>query len=244
MRLTALLLSCSVCVLAGAAFAGSFGVAPTRLDFDRGTRSTVIEIASEDAQKLSFQAKLFEWKQGPDGKDEYVPSQDLIWFPQLFTVDPKGKRIIRVGTRPGSPPDREKTYRLFIEEIAPPAAASSGAEVRVVLRFGVPIFIAPAVAQKSFAVESVESARGKVLMRVRNNGTQSARFETVTLQRGDTVLAEAQGWYLLVGGARTFEIPVDPAKCPPPGPVEAVASAEGVVLRQAFSASPVLCERP
>ena len=244
MRYPSRLLFAVTCAFASAAIAGSFGVAPIRLDFDRGTRSTVVEITSEDEQKLSFQAKLFEWTQGPDGKDEYVASQDLIWFPQLFTVDPHGKRIIRIGIRPGAPPDREKTYRLFIEEIAPAAAATSGAEVRVVLRFGVPIFIAPAVTQKSFAIESVEPARGKVLMRVRNNGTQSARFETVTLQRGDTVLAEAQGWYLLVGGARTFEIPVDPAKCPSPGPLEAVASAEGVVLRQAFTASPVLCERP
>src|SRR5512140_3419810 len=99
---------------AAGARAGSFGVSPTRVDLDRGAKSAIIEVTNDDEAKLSFQAKLFEWRQGADGKDEYAESQDLIYFPQIFTIAPKAKRIIRVGIK-GPPGDVEKAYRLFVE---------------------------------------------------------------------------------------------------------------------------------
>ena len=244
MRLSARLLLLATCGIAATALAGSFGVAPTRVDLDRGTRSATIEVGSEDSAKLNFQVKLFEWTQDSDGKDQYVESQDLIWFPQLFTVNPQGKRIVRVGTRQATVPEREKTYRLFIEELTQPGAAQSGTQVSVVLRFGVPIFVAPAAPRRSFVIDSVEPMRGMFKVRIRSDGSQSAKFESLKIQRGDTVYAEAQGWYVLAGAARTFEIRIDPSKCPSPGPLEFVAAAEGVVLKQALAASPVLCERP
>lgn len=227
----------------GLAAAGNFGVSPTRLDFEKGTRSAVIEVSSEDEQKLSFQVKLFEWTQDADGKDVYRDSQDLIWFPQIFALNPREKRIIRIGLKGTAPqPALEKTYRLFIEEIPPPSAVASGAEVKVVLRFGVPLFVAPAVPKRSFAIDSVQVARGKVMVRVRNEGTQSAKFDSVRVQRENNLVAEAQGWYILAGTTRTFEVPIDAAKCPPAGTLEAVASTEGASLKQSFASSPVLCE--
>lgn len=232
-------------LLALPAFAGNFGVAPTRLDFDKGTRSATVEVSSEDEQKLNFQVRLFEWTQTPEGRDEYRESQDLIWFPQIFTVSPKEKRIVRVGLKGAGPqPAVEKTYRLFIEEIPQPSAAASGAEVKVVLRFGVPLFVAPAVPKRAAAIDSVQAAKGKVVVRVRNEGTQSVKFESVRVRREASLVAEAQGWYVLAGTTRSFEIPLDPARCPAPGSsLEVVATAEGASLKQAFASSPALCER-
>ena len=226
------------------AAAGNFGVAPTRVDFEKGTRSAVIEVLSEDEQKLNFQVKLFEWTQTPEGKDEYRESQDLIWFPQIFAVGPKEKRIIRVGLKGAAPqPALEKTYRLFIEEIPSPAAVAAGTEVKVVLRFGVPLFVAPAVPKRAFEIDSVGVERGKVLVRVRNAGSQSSKFDSVRVQRDNGLVAESQGWYILAGMTRTFEVPVDAAKCPPSGTLEVVASTEGASLKQSFASSPVLCGR-
>ena len=224
--------------------AGSFGVAPTRLDFDKGAKSGVIEVSNDDERKLSFQLKLFEWKQGPDGKDQYVESQDLIYFPQLFSVNAHDKRIIRVGLKGVAALPAERAYRLFIEEMPDPATGAGGAEVKVVLRFGVPLFVAPESPRKAFTFDNVEVAKGKLLMTIRNGGNQSAKFEFLRVRRGDAVVAEAAGWYILAGATRTFELPMDPAKCVSSGALEAMATAEGVVVKQAFTASPLLCERP
>jgi fimbrial chaperone protein len=239
-----LLLSAALLLGPCLAHGGNFGVAPTRLDFDRGTRTATIEVSSEDEQKLNFQVKLFEWSQTAEGRDEYRESQDLIWFPQIFAVNPNEKRIIRVGLKGQAPPPAvEKTYRLFIEEIPQPSAAASGAEVKVVIRFGVPLFVAPAVPRRSLAIDSVQAAPGKAIVRVRNDGTRSVKVEGVRLQRESSLVAEAQGWYVLAGVTRGFEIPVDPGKCPTSGSLEAVVTAEGASLKQPFASSPALCGR-
>jgi fimbrial chaperone protein len=229
--------------LAGVSHAGSFGVTPTRVDLDRNAKSAIIEVMNDDDAKLAFQAKLYEWHQSPDGRDEYVESQDLIYFPQLFTVNPKNKRIIRAGLK-GPPSDVEKAYRLFIEETPEPEkGAPSGAQVRVVLRFGVPIFVAPASPSRKVEIESAGAARGKVLLTVRNVGNQSLRFEEFLVQRDGATLAQANGWYVLAGARRVFEIPIDPARCPLSGSLEVVASGQGTTLKRSLDAAPLLCER-
>lgn len=228
----------------GAALAGSFGVTPTRVDLDKGVRSAVIDVLNDDETKLSFQAKLYEWRQTADGRDEYTESSDLIYFPQIFSVNAHEKRIVRVGIR-ATAPAAEKAYRLFIEEVQEPERVpSGGAQVRVVLRFGVPIFVAPATPDRRIEVEAVEAARGKLRVTLRNLGNQSARFETLRVVRGADTVAEAAGWHVLAGARRTFEIPTDGPKCVSSGSLEVVAAAEGLTLKRPFEAASVLCERP
>jgi fimbrial chaperone protein len=242
-RLTAFAGALAALACCTAALAGSFGVSPTRVDLDRGAKSAIVEVMNDDDVKLSFQAKLFEWRQAADGKDEYVESQDLIYFPQLFTVAAKTKRVIRVGIKAPAT-DVEKAYRLFVEETPEPAReGAAGPQVRVVLRFGVPVFVAPQAPVRKAEAEGVEVARGKALLGIRNLGNQSVRFETFRIMRGEETVGEASGWYVLAGARRTFEIAVDAAKCPLSGPLEAVAAGQGVTLKRSFDASALLCER-
>ena len=226
------------------ASAGSFGVAPTRIDLGSGARSSLVEVSNDDTRKLSFQVRLSAWTQDAAGKDEYRESQDLIFFPPLFTVNPGDKRVIRVGLKGGEAPAAERAYRLYIEEIPEPATAAAGPEVKVVLRFGVPVFVAPAAPRKRFEVESVEAQPGKVLLRVRNEGNQGAKFETVKVMRGGAAIAEATGWYILPGAARTFEVPVDAGRCASGDALEVVAQAEGLAVKRALAANTALCARP
>ncbi len=228
------------------AFAGSFGVSPIRVDFDRSTRTAVVEVSNDDERKLSFQVKLVEWTQDAAGQDQYSDSQDLIFFPPLFTVNPNEKRILRIGSKPaGAPGPREKTYRLFIEELPPPADPAAGAQLRIALRFALPIFVAPVTPQKKLVVESLVPKAGKAVLRLRNDGNQSVKLETVRLRRGTDMVGESQGWYVLAGATREFEVQADAAKCPIAGPVEVEAQTEGVVqVRHTLEASPLLCQRP
>jgi fimbrial chaperone protein len=202
-------------------------------------------VENDDEQKLSFQVRLFEWTQTAEGKDDYKESQDLIWFPQLFAIAPKEKRVIRVGLKGAgfAALPAEKAYRLFIEEIPGPAPAGAAPSIRIVLRFGVPLFAAPAVPRKSGVIEAVEEKPGKLAFRVRNDGTQSIKFDPLRLQRDADLIAEGQGWYVLAGATRAFEIAVDRAKCAP-GTMEVVAASESLTLKQAFKATKVLCEHP
>src|SRR5208283_2977550 len=128
----------------GTSIAGLFGISPIRLDLDRQSKTDSITISNDEAErKLDMQAKLFEWTQNEKGEDVYVESNDLVFFPRIFSIDPQDKRVMRVGLKVPATAT-EKAYRLFIEELPPPRdPEKTGTQVLFVLRFGVPIFIRP-----------------------------------------------------------------------------------------------------
>jgi fimbrial chaperone protein len=243
-RLAARAALAALLVLAGIAHAGSFGVSPLRIDLGKSAKSGLIEVSNDDDHKLTFQMRLFEWRQDADGRDEYTPSNDLIFFPQIFPVNPGEKRMIRVGIRDTASPAIGKSYRLYVEEIPDASAPSNGTAVKVVLRFGVPIFVAPAVAQSKFTLAAVDFAGDKVLLRVRNDGNVAAKFEMLRVEEEGKAIAEATGWYVLPQATRTLEIAVPSSACSAGTTLLAVARAEGVSLERSFVAPAGLCKRP
>lgn len=236
-RCAALMLALAV----PAAQAGGFGVSPIRLDFDAAVKTGAITVSNDDTVRLSFQMKLFEWSQDKNGKDQYKESGDLIFFPQLMTLKPKDKRIIRVGTK--SPPaGAERTYRLFIEELPDANAAHrKGAQVAVKLRFGVPLFVAPVKPQLAGTIEDAKLAKGEIQLRVRNTGNQHFRFEAITARAGGAAIGQTEGWYLLAGAARDYTIKVDNQACAKAGKMEVALSAGSLNLKQELEATPALC---
>lgn len=231
-----------VCLLAASsAMAGSFGVSPIRLDFDRGTKTGVITVTNDDESRLTFQMRLMTWSQDAKGVDQYADSSDLIFFPLIMTLEPKEKRIIRVGTK--SPPSTsERTYRLFIEEIPDAAEAKlQGTAVAVKLRFGVPLFIAPVKVEKSGTIIDPRLAKGEVQVTIKNSGNQHFRFENIAVKAGGTTMGEVAGWYLLAGAERAYTIKVDKDACAKASKLEVALSAEGLDLKRELEVAPALC---
>lgn len=224
-----------------AAYAGGFGVSPIRLDFDASVKTGAITVSNDGADRLSFQMKLFEWSQDKQGKDQYKESSDLIFFPQIMTLKPKDKRIIRVGTK--SPPaGAERTYRLFIEELPEAnAARGKGTQVAIKLRFGVPLFVAPIQPQLAGTLEDAKLAKGEIRLRVRNTGNQHFRFEAISATAGGAAIGQAEGWYLLAGAARSYTIKVDNQACAKAGKIEIALTAGALKLKRELEASPALC---
>ena len=224
--------------------AGSFGVSPIRLDFDRSTKTGVITVTNDDEARLSFQMKLMEWTQDAQGADQYAESSDLIFFPQLMVLEPKEKRIIRVGTK--SPPSAsERTYRLFIEEIPDASEArAQGTQVAVKLRFGVPLFIAPLKAELSGAITDVKFVKGEIgqiQLMVKNSGNQHFRFETISAKAAGVVLGEVSGWYLLAGAQRAYTIKLEKNSSAKHCKLEIALSAEGLDLKQEVNLGSSAC---
>ena len=109
---------------------------PIRLDLGKDAKSSVITVTNEAEEKLNVQMKAMEWSQDADGKDVYTDTSDIIFFPKIMTIEKKEDRIIRVGIK-ALAVLREKTYRLFVEEIPEPKKAQ-GTSVAIAIRFGVP----------------------------------------------------------------------------------------------------------
>jgi len=200
------------------AAAGEFQVSPIRLDLGKTAKSGVVTVSNVGNEKINLQVQSTEWKQDNKGKDQYSASTDIVYFPKIIMLDKGDSQMIRVGMK-GAPPQSEKTYRLYIEEIPQPRKAEKGkAQVAIAIRFGVPIFIKPASESLKGQIDPITVVKGTATALVRNTGNVHFRITTVTIT-GSTAdgqkifTKEIKGWYLLAGAERSYSEPIPPDVC-------------------------------
>jgi fimbrial chaperone protein len=193
-------------------------VAPARVFLERGAKSSVITVVNEGEEKVHLQGKAVEWTQDSEGKDVYQETNDLIFFPRILILEKLEQKIIRAGIKMQAA-SKEKTYRLFIEEIPQPKQnASDTAQLTVAVRFGVPVFARPLKDEPGGEVTSVTLAKGTLGAVVKNSGNIHFRITEIAVKgrsgKGEeTFAAKLDGWYLLAGAARKYTIQIPPGKC-------------------------------
>jgi fimbrial chaperone protein len=204
----------SLC-LATTARAASFTVNPVQVFLTAGSRSALVTIRNETDQPLRFQLSVVNWNQAPDGQMQTSPTQDVVIFPPLLTLQAKEERKIRVGVTvpPGS---AEKTYRMFVEELPTEQDTSNG--VRMLTKMGIPIFLAPTKATGSAALKELAVKNGHFGFRLENGGTvhimpQSVRVVGLDAAGLTAFEQKPNAWYILAGGVRIFDVEVPAASC-------------------------------
>ena len=219
------LLSCTYALLIGILFcspvvaaAGEWRVTPIRLFFDRGARSGILNVQNDGDAPMNLQVKAMEWSQDAEGKDQYADSNELVFFPKFLMIPPKEERVIRIGSK-GVPGAREKTFRVFVEEVTPPKKEdkSEGATVFVNVRFAVPLFVSPAKDEPSAKLQA-ELRGGVVAATLHNTGNIHFRLTSLDIRgkntKGEETLRQkVEGWYLLNGTRRTFSAKIPAEAC-------------------------------
>lgn len=204
-------------VLGGApcdATAATFTVEPTQIFFSGRTSSVLLTLHNESTETLRFELSVFAWTQSPSGEMQLEPTEDIIFFPSLLTLAPGESRRVRVGSTTGFD-SREKTYRLFVEELPPLDGRSSG--VRVLTKMGIPIFLRPAKEVASATLAGLGQRSGTLHFTLGNDGTVHFVPSGIRVRglAGDKTAFDNQldGWYVLAGGRREFEMPFPEAEC-------------------------------
>ncbi len=224
--------------------AGDFGVSPIRIELDRATKSALVTVTNDDSRPLAFQARALAWIQDEAGADRYTETGELVYFPQQFKIAPGESRVVRVGYKVPAGQD-EKTYRLFIEELADLARSPSQTGIAVTLRFGVPVFSRPAAAHSSADAQLSVSARN-VRALLKNTGNVHFRLASVRLvglgATGDTLYDQTlDGWYLLAGAQRPYSFTLPPEVCSKLRTLRVEAPAEKLLLRAERPLEPEDC---
>lgn len=226
------------------AHAGEFRVTPIRLDFDRGAKSGVITVINEGEEDLHVQMRAFEWNQDAEGKDHYVETNDIIFFPRIMTVEKKEKRLLRAGIRiPATA--RERTYRLFIEEIPGPKKAEA-VNVAIAIRFGVPIFVKPFKEDAKGEIENIGLSKGLVNVRVKNTGNLHFTISSVEIKgrnsKGEEIFSkQLNGWYLLNNVSRNYSTPVREESCKDISSIETVVETNRFVITRNLDVVQEMC---
>jgi len=237
--LTAVLLPASV-------WAGNWRVTPIRLELGRQAKSGVITVISESKERLQLQMKAFEWTQNAEGQDRYEETGDLVFFPKMMIFEKDEERILRAGIKVPAT-KREKTYRLYLEEVPGPRKAE-GVNVAIAIRFGVPIFVAPLKEEPRGEIAKVAMAKGTVEAEVRNPGNVHFVIRSVTVKgknakEEEIFSRELSGWYLLAGASRTYATEVPAEICPDLAMVDVTVATDRFPLAGHLDADTAMCSR-
>jgi fimbrial chaperone protein len=201
------------------AAASSFTVNPIKITLSDQERSTLLTVQNQSSEPLRFQVSVNGWAQSPSGEMQLSETKDIVVFPSILTLAPGEQRKLRVGAAVATPPS-EKSYRIFVEELPPLQSMKKAttSQVRVLTKMGVPVFVAPTGAAAKAAVDNLSLAAGKVAFDLKNAGTAHFVAGKIVVRAlgaaGEEVhSAEVQGWYILAGTARHFEVPLPRPAC-------------------------------
>lgn len=205
---------------APASQAADFSVSPMIVEFPRGVRSGEIQVRNLDKQPVRFQVRGADWSQDETGKNIYVDSRSLIWFPRALELAPGETRIIRVGVR-ATPAAQEQAFTIFLKEVVlgeSPAAKAGGAQVRLLLSISVPVFVPPVKPQPGGGVESAELRGGRLNVVVANGGNQHLSYREAAIvglgpDGTEKFTQKIQGRTLLAGSRQQLEVAIPKEAC-------------------------------
>ena len=200
------------------------------------------------SDRLSFQLRAMEWKQDDVGKDVYVDTSDIIFFPRILTIEPSEERIIRVGVKV-IPAAEERAFRLFIEKL--PEVSSEpiipGAHLNIIFRFALPIFVEPAVHQPKGEIASATLAKGEVTLVLKNLGNEHYRVDDGVVIKGVTGQGDQvfnhtfPDRYVLAGITKRYVTTIPPATCDELATLEVSAKTEQFTLAQSLKVDAAMC---
>jgi fimbrial chaperone protein len=209
---------CSGALFASPA-AAEFVISPVRLELGAANRSGAITVRNQGSDRLAFQLEAMEWRQDADGQDQYLATQELVFFPRIMNVEAGQDSLVRVGAKTPLV-QTEKTYRLFIQELPGPAKSAQGkaAQVNFLIRFGAPIFVGPAQPRDSLAIETLALAKGAISLSAHNTGNRHQVVQGVFLKGVDGSGNEVYSLtladrYLLAGATKNFSASVPAGEC-------------------------------
>lgn len=198
--------------------AATFEVTPLRFSFSGAKGSDILNVKNESDGNLQVQIKAYEWTQDAEGTDVYAETKDVIFFPRILNLKQGEARIIRVGLKT-TPGKRERTYRMYIEEM-PGKEVVQGTTLRTLLRIGIPVFLTPATTEARGTLEGLKSeAGGKISFLIKNQGNVHFIVRLIKIigqdyNGSDLFSDESQGWYLHAGAAKAFSREIPKNSCP------------------------------
>ncbi len=195
----------------------TFTINPIKLFFGAGKKTDIVSITNNSEEALSMQITALSWDQDEEGRRVLTPSNDLIVFPKIFTVEKGENRLVRVGIR--IPPGlKEKPYRLYFEELPMPRGDKGGVSLRTLLKIGISVYLTPVELNRSGKIEDVRLSDGKLFFRITNSGNAHVNLKSITIEgkdgSGATVFTrDVSGRALLAGRSKPFSEELSKVDC-------------------------------
>jgi len=142
----------------------------------------------------------------------------------------------------------ERSYRLFIEQMPDLKAigARDKGQVQVLMKFGIPIFVAPKRAAKAGKIQSLTMKNGSLGFEVVNAGTEhfepgNVRVTGYDIRDTKVFNHEITGWYILAGETRDYQLHISSVECSRAKQVMVELQTGGTKFSQGITLAPHTC---
>lgn len=227
-------------------FGASFEVSPIRVTFQPNESSALMTVRNEGDEKLRLQISVLAWDQNREGEMLLQPTDDIIFYPTLLTVEPGAQRNLRVGSK-SSVVAREQSYRIIVEEL-PSNTKLQGTGVRIVTKMSIPIFIKPAKIQLRNLIERITLRGSELTFDVKNQGNvhiqpRELRVKGTGVDGSVEFERKIPGWYILAGGQREYRVDVPKTECGKIKDLTVEVDMEPQPLKETYSVPVGACTR-
>lgn len=192
----------ALAVASGAAVADSLTVSPILIDMQAPKATTTVTIESSGSEQLNAQVRVFKWSV-VNGKDQLMPTKDVVASPPALKVKPNGKAVIRIVRKNKQPVTSEESYRLIVSEVPRSPKMNSG--VGVSFRYSIPAFFTPQDVAPDIQW-SATASKGNLLIKATNTGSRRLRLANLGIKKGIKTVTVASGLsgYVLVNSSRVW----------------------------------------
>lgn len=197
-------------------WAGGFQVYPIRVFLNASESSTLMTVRNDGSERLRLQVSVMAWDQNKQGEMILNPTEDIIFYPTLLTINPGDQRNLRVGTHTKEV-SKEKSYRIFVEEL-PPNEKLQSSGVRFLTKVSIPIFLQPRKVETKGTIDQLTMRKGELSFDIKNDGNvhiqpREIRIKGTSPDGGVQLDRKIPGWYVLSGGHREYRIDVQKNEC-------------------------------
>jgi len=130
------------------------------------------------SEQIKAQIRIFKWIQR-NGKDELIPTRDVVASPPLVNITPSGSSIVRIVRVSKTPTNGEEAYRLIVDQL-PNKTKRSGVAVTLQMRYSIPVFFGANSGDEPKLAWTVK-ANGSNLI-VQNTGKRRVRVSELTIK--------------------------------------------------------------
>lgn len=200
---------------AATAGAGSLSFEPTRVLVDPRRATTAVKVRNEGSTPVAVQVTALRWEQAAGGEDLYAPTDELVYFPRIFRLEPGARQDVRIGYRGPAQLAQERPFRLLVDEL--PIGPPGDEAVRMTLHVALPLFVQPRAGKLAAELGEVRLDGAALRLTVRNVGDVHVVVPHATMigrdaRGGEVFRQQTTGWYVLPAGAAPLSLAL-PATC-------------------------------
>lgn len=173
-----------------------------------------LTLRNVEPRPVTVQVRVYRWSLA-EGRDDLVPTDDVVASPPIVTVAPLEDYRVRVDRAAAGEPRGEESYRIVVDEV-PSVDRQRNGTVAVVLRYVIPAFFAAPDATPPRLAWSFASRGGRTVLRAVNTGDRRVQVSDLALRAGRATTAVQKGLagYVLGHSARDWPLPAGARPAP------------------------------